>query len=194
MKTVFANWFCLLGVSAVSAEPLPQQALQFFKSHCFECHAGEDDWVEGGVNLEMTSIDWSANGVTDLWSQVYDVVHSNEMPPRDAASFPTTEEREALLAWLKGPLTQHAPVGGKLPRRLNRVEYENTIRTLFGLTDFVVPPSFPMDETKHGFDNVASGLILSPPLLAQYFEIATTIVDEVLPQPVKLPKLEPRSI
>jgi len=187
---VWSCGFLFPGLGFASVE-LPKQALDFFENHCFECHAGDDDFIEGDVNLEMTSVDWSVEGATDFWNQVYEVVHSSEMPPRDAESFPRAQEREDLLDWLGSDLTRNAPVGGALPRRLNRVEYENTIRSLFNLPDFEVSVSFPADDTAHGFDNVASGLILSPPLLAQYFENATAIVDEVLPEPVALPEAEP---
>lgn len=191
MRSIVWSCFCLFPGLLVSSEDLPRQALGFFKNHCFECHAGDDDFIEGDVNLEMTSVDWSGEGTTDFWSQIYEAVHSNDMPARDAESFPSSQEREDFLAWLGRDLTKHAPVGGTSPRRLNRVEYENTIRSLFNIPDFEVSASFPTDDTTHGFDNVASGLILSPPLLAQYFENATAIVDEVLPPPVVLPKAEP---
>ncbi len=191
MRTFICSCCFLISGFALASEELPRLAIGFFKNHCFECHAGDDDFIEGDVNLEMTSVDWSAEGTTDFWSQVYEVVHSSDMPPRDAESFPSSQEREDFLAWLGRDLTKHAPVGGTSPRRLNRVEYENTIRSLFNLPDFEVSASFPTDDTAHGFDNVASGLILSPPLLAQYFENAAAVVDEVLPAPVALPEAEP---
>ena len=191
MRAFIWSCFCLFPGLLFSNEELPRQVLGFLESHCFECHAGDDDFIEGDVNLEMTSVDWSAEGTTGLWSQVYEMIHSSDMPPRDAESFPSSKEREDFLDWLGSDLTKHVPVGGALPRRLNRVEYENTIRSLFDIPDFEVSASFPADSASHGFDNIASGLILSPPLLAQYFENATAVVDEVLPEPVVLPKAEP---
>ncbi len=162
-------------------EPLPFAVRGFFESHCFECHAGDDDFIEGEVNLEMTSIDWVASDSSDFWTRVYDVLHTSEMPPRDAESFPNAVEREDMTYWLEEKLTEHAPVGGTVPRRLNRVEYEHTIRDLFGIPEFEVPYSFPSDDSESGFDNVASGLILSPPLLEEFLELANQIADEVLP-------------
>ena len=162
-------------------EPLPPEVRGFFKSHCFECHAGDDDFIEGEVNLEMTSIDWAATHAPGFWTKVYDVLHTSEMPPRDAESFPTAAERDDMTSWLEGKLTQYAPVGGTVPRRLNRVEYENTIRDVFGIAEFEVPYSFPTDDSESGFDNVASGLILSPPLLAEFLKLASQVADEILP-------------
>ena len=86
-----------------------------------------------------------------------------------------------MVEWLKARLLAHSGVGGGVPRRLNRAEYENSIRDLFGISDFALPHSFPADDSSHGFDNVGSGLILSPPVMAQYLELATRIADELLP-------------
>ena len=36
---------------------LPQEAIEFFQSHCYECHAGDEEFIEGGVNLETASLD-----------------------------------------------------------------------------------------------------------------------------------------
>ncbi len=171
----------LFPLLAQAMEPLPPDVRGFFKSHCFECHAGDDDFIEGEVNLEMTSIDWAASDSPGFWTKVYDVLHTSEMPPREAESFPTATEREDMTSWLEGKLTQYAPVGGTVPRRLNRVEYENTIRDVFGIPEFEVPYSFPTDDSESGFDNVASGLILSPPLLAEFLDLASQIADEILP-------------
>ena len=136
----FAFFPCLL----LGNGDLPQDPASFFESHCFECHAGDEEFIEGDVNLEKATFDWSAAETSDFWTRVYEVVHTSDMPPRDADSFPSAREREDLLSWLGANLTQHAPFGGTLPRRLNKVEYENTIRTLFDDPEFSVPPLFPL--------------------------------------------------
>ena len=101
------------------------------------------------------------------------------MPPEDADAFPSAKQRKSFLKWLETELVKHSPPGGTLPRRLNRVEYQNTIRDLFDYPEFELPPSFPSDVSNLGFDNVASGLVMSPPLMAQYLEIATAIANEL---------------
>jgi hypothetical protein len=186
-------WCQLIGFSTVlfAGESMPAPVVDFLKQHCFECHAGREDKLEGDVNLDLRSVDWASTDSLELWTTVHEVVHSGEMPPRDAESIPGSVDRDTFLAWLGEVLTEYSPPGGTLPRRLNRIEYLNTIRNLFDYPEFELPPSFPSDVSKFGFDNVASGLVISPPLLAQYLEIATAIADEFLPQPVTLPKAEP---
>ena len=190
------KWFFITGLSLFSGvlladDPLPLEALGFLKQHCFECHAGSDDDLEGDLSLEMASVDWSSVQTLQLWTTLHEAVETGDMPPRDAESIPDLQERESFLVWLTGKLTDHSPAGGTLPHRLNRFEYENTIRDLFDYPEFEVPPSFPSDVSMFGFDNVASGLVVSPPLMAKYLEIATVVADEFLPQPIVLPLVEP---
>ena len=63
---------------------------------------------------------------------------------------------------------------------MNRDEYENTVRAVLGIP-FEVPRSFPVDTEAHGFDNIGEGLVLSPPLMAQYVEMAAAAADQLLP-------------
>ena len=59
-------------------------------------------------------------------------------------------------------------------RRLNRVEYRNTVRDLLGV-DFDPTESFPSDDIGHGFDNIGDVLSLSPVLMVRYLDAAETI-------------------
>ena len=49
-------------------------------------------------------------------------------------------------------------------RRLNRIEYRNTIRDLVGVY-FDPTEDFPSDDIGHGFDNIGDVLTLSPLLM-----------------------------
>ena len=71
------------------------------------------------------------------------------MPPHDSDQ-PTSNERGILAGWIDGELTAHIQVGGTAPRRLNRAEYLETIRDLFYMQDFELPPGFPGDSEVHG--------------------------------------------
>ena len=131
-------------------------------------------------DLDRTEIDWQASTAIELWERVYSALSSGEMPPSDADQ-PSAEAQQQIVAWLRDRLLEHDGIGGTGPRRLNRQEYQNTIRELFDLPEFVISAAFPADDSAHGFDNVGQGLILSPPLMAQYVQTATSIADEILP-------------
>ena len=65
-------------------------------------------------------------------------------------------------------------------RRLNRVEYRNTIRDLTGF-DFKAEEEFPPDDTGYGFDTIGDVLSVSPLLLEKYMQAAESIVTAAVP-------------
>ena len=169
------------GSAALQASELPSS---LFRSNCFDCHSG--DSPEGNVNLESTQLDWSLPSTSQFWEKVLAAIEDGRMPPVDADQ-PTKVEREAAARGLHAVLQENVRPGGTVLRRLNRAEYENTIRDVLKVP-FTAPPSFPADVETHGFDNIGEGLILSPPLMEQYFLVATDVADLVIP-PVR-PKVE----
>ncbi len=113
------------------------------------------------------------------------------MPPGGVPG-PPEVERARMLAWLDAQLMRHSAVGSAVPRRLNRAEYRNTIRELFGMPDFALPDAFPSDDSSQGFDNVGESLVLSPPLMAQYLAVANAVADHILPPKRGTVGAEPR--
>lgn len=158
-------------------EPLPDIADQFLVDYCLNCH--DDIELKGDLSLDFVEIDWSDPQASNVWGKVYEMLEKGEMPPEKKTQ-PTPAERQEMLSWLDTTLSKHDPPGGTVLRRLNREEYENTIREVLGIP-FKAPESFPADMEFHGFDNIGEGLVLSPPLMAQYFAIATTAADLVIP-------------
>ena len=73
-------------------------------------------------------------------------------------------------------------------RRLNRVEYNNTVRDLFGV-DIKPAEDFPSDDVGHGFDNIGDVLSLSPVLMERYLAASETVAQRVIqpipPKPTK---------
>ncbi len=73
--------------------------------------------------------------------------------------------------------------GGSGPRqpihRLNRLEYNNTVRDLLGTT-LRPADAFPPDGESDGFDNMAEVLQLTPTLLDAYYAAARMVIDDAL--------------
>ena len=68
-------------------------------------------------------------------------------------------------------------------RRLNRREWKNTIRDLFGL-DVLAPELFPADEAGGaGFDTNGETLYVPPMMLERYMEAATHVLDRMVVTP-----------
>src|SRR5712675_3547257 len=70
-------------------------------------------------------------------------------------------------------------VGRVTIRRLNRTEYNNTIRDLVGV-DFKPAEDFPADDVGYGFDNIGDVLSVSPLLLEKYLSAAEAILDRAI--------------
>jgi hypothetical protein len=82
-----------------------------------------------------------------------------------------------------GGVTPPPPAGTDPGRvtlhRLNRVEYNNTVRDLLG-TARAPADDFPIDDRGNGFDNLADVLTLSPLHIDNYYAAAVALVDEAL--------------
>jgi hypothetical protein len=63
--------------------------------------------------------------------------------------------------------------------RLNRLEYNNTVRDLLG-TSLTPADSFPPDSATDGFDNMADGLILTPSQFDLYHSAARDLASAAL--------------
>ena len=100
------------------------------------------------------------------------------MPPADEAR-PNDEERRQLFNWIESDVFHIDPddpdPGRVTLRRLNRVEYRNTIRDLMGI-DYDTNEEFPADDSGYGFDNIGDVLSMSPLLLEKYLHAAERIV------------------
>ncbi|HND51170.1 MAG TPA: DUF1592 domain-containing protein [Pirellulaceae bacterium] len=124
------------------------------------------------------------------WDQLVELVRDGDMPPEDAPQ-PTADEKQQFVKVVRA-LFENAdknakPDPGRVTvRRLNRVEYNNTIRDLFQV-DLKPAEDFPSDDVGHGFDNIGDVLTLSPVLMERYLAAAESIAQRVIlvtPPPV----------
>jgi hypothetical protein len=84
-----------------------------------------------------------------------------------------------LSARLDEVATKQRDAGRVVLRRLNRVEYENTVRDLFAV-NVDVKEILPEDAIDHGFDNVGAALNVSPVLIERYLEAADEVLDAAI--------------
>lgn len=150
--------------------------------YCVGCHGG--DRPKGDVNLVRFG---SASDVLDdhkLWERVLDQVAGGVMPPPDQETQPSEEEVAELTGWVESALSTGLCEGPAEPghvtlRRLNRAEYDNTIRDLVGV-DFHPASDFPTDDVGYGFDNIGDVLTLSPLLLERYLTAAEQVAARAI--------------
>jgi hypothetical protein len=86
------------------------------------------------------------------------------MPPH-GESAPTAAQRRILVDWIDGAVFYVDPSrpdpGPTTLRRLNRAEYNNSVRDVLGIESRPAD-RFPADDAGYGFDNIADVLTISP--------------------------------
>ena len=153
----------------------------FLEQYCFSCHAGDQPAAE--LSLDSYTDNHSLIKDREVWDRVLDMVETTQMPPEDNEQ-PPMEELESFVAHIEA-IFEHAdrtakPDPGRVTvRRLNKVEYRNTVRDLLSV-DFNPTENFPADDVGHGFDNIGDVLSMSPLLLERYLEAAEAIVSRVI--------------
>jgi Protein of unknown function (DUF1592)/Protein of unknown function (DUF1588)/Protein of unknown function (DUF1587)/Protein of unknown function (DUF1585)/Protein of unknown function (DUF1595) len=167
-----------------------EQVEPILADHCYGCHG--NGIKKGNVTLDDFPTDEVLLGRKDLWNTVLKNVRSGLMPPAGKPK-PSAEELRTLEDWIKRgafALDPADPDPGRVTiRRLNRVEYRNTIRDLMGI-DFRADEEFPADDTGYGFDNVGDVLSVSPLLLEKYMQAAETIVATAVPTVARVVKVQ----
>ncbi len=164
-----------------------RQGDEFLKSNCSKCHGNER--AEADLKLQLPKDLKDVSKQRKIWEKVLKMVRSGEMPPSEAKQ-PTLEESTSfveLLSTLIDCADRNAdPDPGRVTmRRLNRVEYQNTVRDLVGI-DFDPTENFPADDIGHGFDNIGDVLSLPPILMERYLEAAESVMSRaILPNPPK---------
>lgn len=165
-----------------AAETDYQAAIKpILSNYCYDCHG--DGMDKGKVTLDHFKSDAEVLDADQLWLKVLKNVRAGLMPPAKKKQ-PTPEELHRLEAWIKHEafgLDESDPDPGRVTvRRLNRIEYRNTIRDLMGV-DFNAEEEFPPDDTGYGFDNIGDVLTLPPLLLEKYLQAAEKIVRDSVP-------------
>ena len=156
-------------------------ARPFLKQYCADCHGNEKQKAD--LNLESFGEQPALYKKRELWENVRHMLAEREMPPEKKAQ-PSEEERIRMVQFINEELAKFDCAELRRPgrvtlRRLNRAEYNNTIRDLMGV-DFSPAADFPLDEVGYGFDNIGDVLSLSPILMEKYLAAAERIVSQAV--------------
>ncbi len=192
-----ASWLLAtsFGFAAEPVTPPPDTAgfvkfaQPFLTEHCLRCHGPEKQKGELRVDT-MLSADFASAAAREKWAEVVNTLNSHEMPPKKAPQ-PKPADTARVVDWATAELAR-AELARRantvVLRRMNRAEYNNTIRDLFGFAGvpFLPASKFPEDPPAGGFDNIGAALSLSPMQTELYYQAARQILDRALfegPQP-----------
>ena len=183
-----------VSVFGYTQSALPEEAPVLYETHirpiveffCFDCH--NEDETKGDLNLERFATENDAMNALAVWQRIAKRIQAGEMPPKKRMQ-PNDEEKSQLLTWIEGLKFDKEDCDGivseesmawypgyVMSRRLNRAEYENTVRDLLGV-DVKLAEMFPADGAGgEGFDNNGNALFLSAIHVEKYLEAAETAV------------------
>ena len=167
---------------ARGAEPgFRERVAPIVGKYCVGCHGPEKP--KGKLNLAAFADEEAVLKDRRTWAKVLEAVEGGDMPP-EGKPRPSEAEAEGLTAWLQAKIStadcQLAADPGRVTmRRLNRAEYNNTIRDLVGVP-FRPADDFPQDDVGYGFDNIGDVLTLSPILMERYLAAAEEIADRAI--------------
>ncbi|MCX7390783.1 MAG: DUF1592 domain-containing protein [Planctomycetia bacterium] len=168
-------------VGFAKAETFDGDVQPFLKKYCFDCHEG--DQAEGGVSMASFAEVTAKNTDRVHWQKILRQLQGKVMPPKDSPQ-PDESQRKNIMVWIESFALMPDCSKGERPgrvtlRRLNRAEYNNTIRDLFGI-DIKPADIFPSDDVGYGFDNIGDVLTLPPVLLERYLEAAENVMRAVI--------------
>lgn len=173
----------LAAALSLPGEPVPSTfdstVNPFLKKNCIGCHNAK--MKSGEVDLQEHAAKPLED--RDVWELVVQKVRSGEMPPKGSRK-PKPDEVARVTGFIEHEYEVRdrnaKPDPGRVTaRRLNRVEYNNTIRDLLEV-QFRPADDFPADDSGYGFDNIGDVLSISPVLMEKYLSAAEKVSRQAI--------------
>jgi hypothetical protein len=183
--------FLLLGLLVLSFRPScllasgeiePAKVRGFISAHCFDCH--DTDTKKGGLDLASLPFDPKDPQNFARWITIHDRVTAGEMPPKKKPRPPSSELRSFTntlgSVLLIQDVSRIQKEGRATERRLNRYEYENTVRDLLSLPYLEIKSFLPEDREAYGFNKVGEALDVSHVQMGRYLAAAEFALRQAL--------------
>jgi hypothetical protein len=181
---------CLETSSIASQQHSPHKVVPSFAGdvrpmvtkYCVTCHSGAN--APAGLDLAKLSDPSSLTNNMDAWQKVVTRLNAGDMPPAGSPA-PSPAVKKKVADYLQDALNAQCKLsdpGRVTLRRLNREEYDNTVRDLIGI-DLRPADDFPSDDVGYGFDNIGDVLSMSPLLMEKYISAAEKIARAAIVVP-----------
>jgi hypothetical protein len=158
------------------------QFRRFVDGHCVACHG--PDVQKRKLRLDNLPATFHDKDVAAAWVKIFERLSRGEMPPAGKPRPPEKEWSEVIAGLRRqlheASLARQQREGRVVLRRLNRTEYETTLRDLLG-TSVEVKDLLPDDNSAAGFDNVSAALEVSAAHLLRYQDAAEKALRTVIP-------------
>lgn len=161
-----------------------KQIQPFFRDYCFKCHGPTN--TKGNISLHSLGGITSSEQNLDSWESIVEILKFGDMPPIDEPQ-PQDEEVQAIISWIEAELSEAAEQTSNIPkpstRRLTNVEYQNTLRDLFGF-ELEVIDDLPKDPSKpYRFNNTSEFMLIGPEQIDRYLEVARRVLASAIVDP-----------
>jgi hypothetical protein len=193
MKRLWAGFLvALLFGPAASGQSAPESQREFstlvqpfIQQHCLKCHDAKT--ARAGFRIDLLGSDFTAGNTAGLWKEVMDKLNDGSMPPKKEPR-PDAKVAFNVGQWVAGELAAVERLaqgaGGRVPlRRMNRVEYANTVRDLFHLDENyarTLEKELPVDGKVAGFDRGAASLFVDEAQLSQYLVVVEILLSQAV--------------
>lgn len=177
MRAFILSLLITTGLAAAltsNATPPPAAMRAFILDHCADCH--DNETRKAGLNL--VDLEYLPADEANLarWVRVHDRVKAGEMPPEKRPR-PEPAELSSFLPALATTLIKSeqaliAQNGRAMQRRLNRYEYENTLRDLLQVPWVQIRNRLPEDGEAHRYNKLGEALDVSHVQMARYLSVA----------------------
>lgn len=173
-------------------QPVPQEPIVYtpevpihktIDQHCYQCHNKHKS--KGNFNLDNMNFEELDLFTYGKLETMIESITYQEMPPEDEPQ-PSEEESKELITWLKKlESSNKSRISRMKPkttmRRLNFMEFKNSIRDLFNIDPNLLTSldDFPEDQYHGKYSNNGDALQMSSFLLGAYPKVAKEIVDTV---------------
>lgn len=168
------------GLATRGKEAYEKKIQPMLQQFCFDCHA--DGMDKGHFTWDKHTTYESLRADMKFWDHVRQQVATHVMPP-EKKDKPTLPQRDEIVAWIDDAVFWFDPEkpdpGHVTYRRLNRTEYNNTVRDLL-MVDSRPAREFPPDDTGYGYDNIGDVLSLSPMLMEKYLRASRAVAEDAM--------------
>lgn len=170
----------LLSAAERGEEVFEKKIRPMLEQFCFDCHA--DGMDKGNFTFDKHKEYAALRKDMKLWDHVRQQLVTHVMPPEKKPT-PSIQERDEMVAWIDDAIFWFDPArpdpGHVTLRRLNRIEYNATVRDLL-FVDTRPAREFPPDDTGYGYDNIGDVLSLSPMLMEKYLRAARAVANDAM--------------
>ncbi len=164
---------------SLARDAYTREVLPLLKKYCAECHSVDASQGRWAFDRYAKHADLVAD--QKAWGKAQQFLTNHLMPPH-GESAPSAQERLKILDWIDDAVfyvdPQRPDPGRVTLRRLNRAEYNNSVRDVLGI-ETEPANHFPADDAGYGFDNIADVLTISPLHFEKYLAAAREVAGEV---------------